>query len=360
VKTILPRKKRLEELYEIKEQLGSGAYSVVKVGIHKKTGEHFALKIIDKERLSDFDKENVLNEIEILKNYCDHPHIISLKEVYDDRRRTVLILELMTGGELLEQLRKKKFYSEKEACILARKLIEAVAHLHKNGVVHRDLKPENILFTTEEDTAELKIADFGFAAFIGDGVCKTPCGSPAYVAPEIAREDEYTKAVDVWSIGVIIYIMLCGFPPFYDHDEEILFELIKKGEFDFPSPFWKNISASAKELICLMLKMNPKERITAGDALSHPWLLGLTASAEKIALEPAEFKAAVNKGLEFHRTEFQKNENCIEANSEAKQRAEYEQSTSMASKNTNSNIRKGKDTETSSSSDTESADELTS
>jgi len=305
VKGILPRKKKTEDIYEIKNVVGSGNYSIVKRGIHKKTGEEVALKIIDKESLTDFEKENLFTEIEILKT-LDHPNIITLKEVFEDRRRLVLVLEFMKGGELLQHIRKKKFYSEKEASFIIKKVIQAAAYLHKNGVVHRDFKPENLLFTSKEDNAELKIADFGFARYIGEGVLQTPCGSPAYVAPEIVKEQYYNKAVDMWSIGVILYILLCGFPPFYHESTEKIFLQIKGGKFDFPDPYWTKVSASAKELVSLLLKVDPKERISAEDALMHPWISGLTASAEynlekMVGPDSAELKATIDKYNEIQR-----------------------------------------------------------
>jgi len=278
VKGILPRKKKIEDVYEIKSIIGSGNYSVVKYGVHKKTGEEVALKIIEKELVSDYERENLSTEIEILREYGNHPNIITLKEVFEDRKRLILVLEFMKGGELLQRIRKKKRYSEKEASYIIKKVVQAAAYLHKNGIVHRDFKPENLLFTSEEEDAELKIADFGFARYIGEGFLKTPCGSPAYVAPEIVKEQNYNKSVDMWSIGVILYILLCGFPPFYHENTEKIFLQIQEGKFDFPPPYWTKISASAKELVSLLLKVDPKERITAEDTLLHPWIVGFTAS----------------------------------------------------------------------------------
>jgi len=272
VKGIFPRKKKIEDFYEIKNVVGSGNYSIVNRGIHKKSDEEVALKIIEKDLVSDFEKENLYTEIEILRTYGDHPNIIKLKEVYEDRKRLILVLEFMKGGELLQHIRRKKFYSEKEASIIIKKVIEAAAYLHKNGVVHRDLKPENLLFSSEDEDSELKIADFGFARYIGEGSLQTPCGSPAYVAPEIVNEQDYNKAVDMWSIGVILYILLCGFPPFYHETTEQIFVKIKEGQFNFPDPYWSKVSSAAKELVSLLLKVDPKERITAEDALLHPWI----------------------------------------------------------------------------------------
>jgi len=306
VKNLIPRKKKIEDFYEIRSILGSGNYSVVKYGVHKKTGEEVALKIIDKELLSEFERENLSTEIDIRRTYGHHPNIISLKDVYEDRRRLVLVLEYMKGGELLQHLRKKKFYSEKEASVIIKKVIHAIAYLHKCGIVHRDIKPENLLLVSEEDDAEIKIADFGFARYIGEGVLQAPCGSPAYVAPEIVNEMDYGKAVDMWSIGVTLYILLCGFPPFYHEITEKIFAQIQEGKFAFPDPYWTKVSNSAKELIVLLLKVEPKERITAAEALLHPWLQGLTASGEhhlEMAPENDGLKATVDKYNEIGRTQ---------------------------------------------------------
>jgi len=287
VKRILPHKskKKLEDVYEIKDTIGTGNYSVVKYGAHKKTGEEVALKIVDKQSLADYERDNISVEIDLLRNYGNHPNILCLKEVFEDKKRITLVTELMKGGELLTQLRKKKLYPEKEACVLARKLLSAIAYLHRNGVVHRDLKPENLLFTSESEDTEIKIADFGFARYIGEGTLQTPCGSPAYVAPEIVKEEEYTKSVDIWSLGVIFYIVLCGFPPFYHENTEKIFEQILKGYFDFPDPYWTRISSSAKDLITRMLKIDPKERITAEEALKHPWVAQIALPVDQLVVE---------------------------------------------------------------------------
>jgi calcium/calmodulin-dependent protein kinase I len=306
VKKVLPRKKKIEDSYEIKNELGSGHYSIVKRGVHKKTGEEVALKIIEKELLSEFEKEHLSTEIEILKIYGTHPNIITLRDVYEDRKRLVLVMDCMRGGDLLQHIKKKKYFSEKEASSIIKKVIKAIAYLHKNGIVHRDIKPDNLLFTSEDDNAEVKIADFGFARYIGDAGLREPCGSPAYVAPEIVNEENYNKAVDMWSVGVTLYILLCGFPPFYDEIMEKLFVQIKEGRYDFPDPYWTKVSASAKELISSMLKVNPKERITAEDALAHPWIKGLTASGEQqleIIADSDELKVRMDKINEVRRSQ---------------------------------------------------------
>lgn len=270
--SFLPRKRRIEDFYHVSTLLGSGNYSTVKLGIHKKTGEEVALKIIEKESLSELERENLTNETEILKNCC-HPNIVTLKDVFEDRKRVVLVMELLKGGELLEAIRSKKTFPESEAKAIVRQIIEALAYLHSNGIIHRDVKPENVLFTTNfSEVCHLKLVDFGFARVVGEGFVHTPCGSAAYVAPEIVREEPYSVTVDMWSVGVILYILLCGFPPFYHEEAKKLFERIKKGVVEFPDPYWSRVSLPAKDLVRQLLA-SPSTRLSATAALQHPWLL---------------------------------------------------------------------------------------
>jgi len=204
--------------------------------------------------------------------------VVNIKEAYDGPKRLYIVMEFMGGGELLGLIQKRKVLPEKEACKIFYQLVSALAYLHSLGIVHRDVKPDNLLLTTEGDEAVLKIADFGFAKRIGDGVLHTPCGSPVYTAPEIIREESYNKSVDMWSSGVLLYILLCGFPPFYHRDPNKLFEVIEKGVFHFPDAQWSNISSTAKELVSSLLKLVPEERLTAKQVLAHPWLSALTSN----------------------------------------------------------------------------------
>eukprot|EP01118_Nematostelium_gracile_P018069 TRINITY_DN78_c0_g1_i1.p1 TRINITY_DN78_c0_g1~~TRINITY_DN78_c0_g1_i1.p1 ORF type:complete len:407 (+),score=134.07 TRINITY_DN78_c0_g1_i1:164-1384(+) len=295
VKSILPRKKKVEDFYDVKEIIGRGNYSVVKRAVHKKTDEEVALKIIQKEPLNEDETENLWTEIEILRAFGGHPNIVSLKEVFEDRRRLILVLEFLKGGELLQQMRTRGAYQEQEARTVIQKILVATAFLHKNGVVHRDLKPENMLFSNDGPESELKVADFGFAKYIGDGGLFDPCGSPIYVAPEIVNEEKYDQSVDVWSIGVILYLLLCGFPPFYSENVDRIFSLIAIGKFNFPDPYWTNISASAKQLVTLMLKTNPKERITAEEALRHPFIIGQNPPISNQFEDKEDFKNLIEK-----------------------------------------------------------------
>merc|ERR1719197_2418107 len=185
-----------------------------------------------------------------------------------------LVMELVTGGELFDDIVKKGNYTEKKAADTMKTLCEALTYLHAQNIVHRDLKPENILLKDGSENSPIKIADFGLARMMKKGdMMKTACGTPGYVAPEVLQNKGYDSgAVDVWSAGVVLYILLCGFPPFYEEELPALFDQILKGRYDFPSPWWDEISDGAKNLITKMLTVDPKKRLTAEGVLSHPWI----------------------------------------------------------------------------------------
>jgi len=232
----------------------------------------------------------IQTEIEIMR-MIEHPNIISLHEVFEDKttKKIYLVMELVTGGELFDRIVEKGSYSEKDASELIAKVISAVRYLHKKGIIHRDLKPENLLYASADEDAEIKLADFGLSKIVGldddSAVTNTTCGTPGYVAPEVLRMKGYDRSVDMWSIGVILYILLCGFPPFYEENTAKLFQTIMDGKYDFPDPEWTNVSDSAKDLIQRMLTVDSKKRITADEALEHPWILGHTAKDEKLSTD---------------------------------------------------------------------------
>nr|CAD7196651.1 unnamed protein product [Timema douglasi] len=191
-------------------------------------------------------------------------------------------MELVTGGELFDRIVEKGSYTEKDASDLIRQVLEAVDYMHEQGVVHRDLKPENLLYYSQDEDSKIMISDFGLSKMEDSGVMATACGTPGYVAPEVLAQKPYGKAVDVWSIGVISYILLCGYPPFYDENDANLFAQILKGEFEFDSPYWDDISDSAKDFIRQLMCVEVEKRYTCRQALAHPWISGNAASNKNI------------------------------------------------------------------------------
>eukprot|EP01012_Entosiphon_sulcatum_P038743 TRINITY_DN504_c0_g3_i1.p1 TRINITY_DN504_c0_g3~~TRINITY_DN504_c0_g3_i1.p1 ORF type:complete len:338 (-),score=97.02 TRINITY_DN504_c0_g3_i1:1087-2100(-) len=268
--------RQILEVYDIGEFLGKGTFSIVKKGRCKRTGQEVAVKIIDKTSI-DVKVESLKTEVQILMN-VHHPNIVNLIDVYEDDQRVYLLMDLMTGGELFDRICQDypNGYSEGEASTLIAKVIAAVEYLHSRGVIHRDLKPENLLFSDRTPAAEIKISDFGLAKiWRGDMLVKTACGSPNYVAPEVLLNDMhgYTFAVDMWSVGVILYVLVCGFCPFYDENTPALFNSITKGKFSYPSPYWDGISEECKDLINHLLVVDPARRFTPQQALQHPWIV---------------------------------------------------------------------------------------
>ncbi|XP_019875201.2 calcium/calmodulin-dependent protein kinase type 1 isoform X1 [Aethina tumida] len=271
----------LEDKYNLKELLGTGAFSEVRLAVRKENpGLMYAVKIIDKKALKG--KEDSLeNEIKVLRR-LKHPNIVQLLETFEDKSKVYLIMELVTGGELFDRIVEKGSYTEKDAADLIRQVLEAVDYMHEQGVVHRDLKPENLLYFNPDEDSKIMISDFGLSKMEDSGVMATACGTPGYVAPEVLAQKPYGKAVDVWSIGVISYILLCGYPPFYDENDANLFAQILKGEFEFDSPYWDEISDSAKDFIRNLMCVNVDKRFTCRQALGHPWISGNAASNKNI------------------------------------------------------------------------------
>lgn len=271
----------VEDKYYLKELLGTGAFSVVRVAESKeRPGQLNAVKIIDKKALKG--KEDSLeNEIKVLRR-LKHHNIVQLLETFEDKTKVYLIMELVTGGELFDRIVEKGSYTEKDAAGLIRQVLEAVHYMHEQGVVHRDLKPENLLYYSQDEESKIMISDFGLSKMEDSGIMATACGTPGYVAPEVLAQKPYGKAVDVWSIGVISYILLCGYPPFYDENDANLFAQILKGEFEFDSPYWDEISDSAKDFIRQMMCVNVDKRFSCKQALGHPWISGNAASNKNI------------------------------------------------------------------------------
>ncbi|NXR90970.1 KCC1G kinase, partial [Hypocryptadius cinnamomeus] len=251
-----------------------GAFSEVFLVKQKSTGKLFALKCIKKSPLN---RDSTLeNEIAVLKK-IKHENIVTLEDIYESTTHFYLVMQLVSGGELFDRILERGVYTEKDASLVIHQVLTAVKYLHENGIVHRDLKPENLLYLTPEENSKIMITDFGLSKMEQNGIMSTACGTPGYVAPEVLAQKPYSKAVDCWSIGVITYILLCGYPPFYEETESKLFEKIKEGYFEFESPFWDDISESAKDFIRHLLEKNPSARFTCEEALRHPWINGNTA-----------------------------------------------------------------------------------
>ncbi|XP_068606717.1 serine/threonine-protein kinase DCLK2 [Brachionichthys hirsutus] len=260
------------EKYKVGKVIGDGNFAVVRECVERSTGKEFALKIIDKTKCRG--KEHLIeNEVAVLRK-VKHPNVIMLIEEVDTSSELYLVMELVKGGDLFDSITSSAKYTEGDASVLVRNLAGALQYLHGINVVHRDIKPENLLvFEYPDGTKSLKLGDFGLATVVA-GPLYTVCGTPTYVAPEIILESGYGLKVDIWAAGVIAYILLCGFPPFRSEDnmQEDLFDQILQGQLDYPSPYWDNVTDSAKELIGRMLQVDAEARLAAQDVLSHPWL----------------------------------------------------------------------------------------
>jgi len=263
----------IEEAYTLGREIGKGGFSVVVEATNKKTGQKVAVKRIKKDQVEGDDIKLLLREVQIMRG-LDHPNILKLYEVYESEEEFFLIMELVTGKELFDKIVEKGQYSEKEAANIVRQIVSAVAYLHDHGIAHRDLKPENLLTSGDGDSEVIKIADFGFSKNFGEDKLKTSCGSPGYVAPEVLTNEDYDNSVDMWSVGVIIYILLCGYPPFYADNAPALFKKIMEVKYDFDDPSWENVSQEAKDLISHLLVKDPSQRYSAKQCADNAWVKG--------------------------------------------------------------------------------------
>ncbi|XP_044522025.1 serine/threonine-protein kinase DCLK1 isoform X2 [Gracilinanus agilis] len=261
----------IAERYKVGRTIGDGNFAVVKECIERSTAREYALKIIKKSKCRG--KEHMIqNEVSILRR-VKHPNIVLLIEEMDVPTELYLVMELVKGGDLFDAITSTNKYTERDASGMLYNLASAIKYLHSLNIVHRDIKPENLLVYEHQDGSKsLKLGDFGLATIV-DGPLYTVCGTPTYVAPEIIAETGYGLKVDIWAAGVITYILLCGFPPFRGgDDQEVLFDQILMGQVDFPSPYWDNVSDSAKELITMMLLVDVDQRFSALQVLEHPWV----------------------------------------------------------------------------------------
>ncbi|CAI0404115.1 unnamed protein product [Linum tenue] len=263
----------LTEKYVLGEQLGWGQFGVIRVCTEKSTGELFACKSIAKDRLvTSDDTRSVKLEIEIMTKLSGHPNVVHLKAVYEDEDYIHLVMELCVGGELFHLLEKHGRFCESEAKVLFRDLMQVVLHCHEIGVVHRDLKPENILLATNSSSSQIKLADFGLATYVQPGQnLKGTVGSPFYIAPEVLSGG-YNQSADIWSAGVILYILLSGMPPFWGKTKSQIFHAVRAADLRFPSNPWDRVAKSARELVKGMLCVDPVQRLTGQQVLDHPWM----------------------------------------------------------------------------------------
>ncbi|KAG0173930.1 hypothetical protein DFQ30_006562 [Apophysomyces sp. BC1015] len=253
----------LERTYKVtKKTLGVGSFAIVKECVHRATGNSYALKIVLKKAIAD-----ILKQVR-------HPNIVSMHGLYESSEAVYIVADLASGGELFQQLLDKGSYTERDASTLVRQMLEGLAYLHERDIVHRDLKPENLLFQSSADNANLMITDFGLSKILKNDneILTTACGTPGYVAPEVLLRTGHGKPVDLWSIGVITFTLLSGYTPFWGEDQSSLFQSIMSGRYEYDDEYWSNISDSAKSFIDALLTFDPEKRITADDALRHPWI----------------------------------------------------------------------------------------
>ncbi|CAA7013655.1 unnamed protein product [Microthlaspi erraticum] len=275
LKDVIPtsHQTRISDKYILGRELGRGEFGITYLCTDRETQEALACKSISKRKLrTAVDVEDVRREVAIMSTLPEHPNVVKLKASYEDNENVHLVMELCEGGELFDRIVARGHYTERAAAAVARTIAEVVMMCHTNGVMHRDLKPENFLFANKKENSALKAIDFGLSVFFKPGDKFTEIvGSPYYMAPEVLKRD-YGPEVDVWSAGVIIYILLCGVPPFWAETEQGVALAILRGYIDFKRDPWPQISESAKSLVKQMLDPDPAKRLTAQQVLAHPWV----------------------------------------------------------------------------------------
>ncbi|XP_073045857.1 calcium-dependent protein kinase 32-like [Primulina eburnea] len=268
-----PTGHNIEGFYELGRELGRGEFGVTYLCTEKSTGEVFACKSISKKKLrTRVDIEDVRREVQIMKHLPKLPNVVSLKDTYEDDSAVHLVMELCEGGELFDRIVARGHYTERAAAAVTRTIVEVIQNCHKHGVMHRDLKPENFLFANMKETAPLKVIDFGLSVIFKPGErFDEIVGSPFYMAPEVLKKD-YGPEIDIWSAGVVLYILLCGFPPFWAETEQGIAQSIIRSVVSFKRDPWPKVSDKAKDLVKKMLNPDPKKRLTPEEVLDHPWL----------------------------------------------------------------------------------------
>ncbi|XP_071942026.1 serine/threonine-protein kinase 33-like [Antedon mediterranea] len=271
----------IEKTYAFGNKVGAGSFGVVIEAMQINRDKKVAIKIINKEKAGSSAVKLLEREVGIMK-IVKHQYIVHLKEVYETSKKMYLVMEFCGEGDLQRMLDNSKTFSETDTQTIVKRLSSAVAYLHKNDIVHRDIKLENILLSKDHDNPEdklnIKLSDFGLSIVKGgvgsDAMMQTMCGTPIYMAPEVINNQGYSQQCDVWSIGVIAYLLISGAPPFNGRDEESLYTAIRKGEVEFSGPIWQDVSEEAKNAIQGLTKLDPAHRLTANELLNHPWMLG--------------------------------------------------------------------------------------
>jgi serine/threonine protein kinase len=265
--------------------LGAGAFSTVRIATHNTTKNKYAIKIVDKGKITKTDEVALKDEISVLKE-LEHPHIIKLYDVYNEAEYYFLVTELMNGGELFDRIASKVSYNEDEARNVTRTLLKVLDFCHSKQVAHRDLKPQNLLLMSKVNDENIKVADFGFAKKLReDGHFVTQCGTPEYVAPEILNGVPYDTKSDMWSMGCILYALLGGYVPFYGKNQRELFREIRGGKYEFHEEYWGHVSQDAKDLVASLLETFPKKRFSAQEALESTWMKESSVKMKSRALD---------------------------------------------------------------------------
>lgn len=305
----------VNDRYALGELLGEGGYSKVYLGISKTAlQQKVAIKIISRANLQKDDEDALRNEVSILDK-LKHPNIVRQLDFFEEPQTYYIVLEYLTGGELFDRIVSKTYYNEKEARDCVKLALRALKYIHEQNIVHRDLKPENLLLTSKDDDADLKLADFGFATIVNGNTLTEQLGTPQYIAPEILEKKHYGTAVDMWSFGVIVFILLGGYPPFSEDNTKKLFKKITAGDWEFHPDYWGSVSKEAKDFISKLLELIPSRRMTADQALHHPWLLKDGKELEKLNLDAnltqlrkhlatRKFKGAVKSVMAVNKMKF--------------------------------------------------------
>ncbi|KAK4523374.1 hypothetical protein GAYE_PCTG52G1268 [Galdieria yellowstonensis] len=291
----------VEDYYSIGDVLGVGAFGTVRVAFDKESGEKVALKIIKKDSFKAKELEHLQREVEILRS-MQHPNIVQTYDIFETKTRIYIILEFMEGGELFNAIATAGHFSESDARDIMKEILHGVGYLHQRGIVHRDLKPENILLKSKDWPLEIKIADFGLANFtIGENGTSVPLtttiGTIGYIAPEVILRQSYGAPVDLWACGVILYIMLSGKMPFFGKNELECFKRVVRGQYSFPSRYWKDISKGAKDLTRKLLEVDPNKRLTVEQSLNHPWIKAESLSKSNIESDRSGLHSSKRKFL---------------------------------------------------------------